>query len=136
MAQCKKISNCVFECNYYYYYRYYYYCHQHHYDLVFHVLCHVGRLYQKQLEEQEAALRSRRKLQVGSAGRSEKIRTYNYSQDRITDHRGPITFFGVQSFLCGEEAMEDLINGLMMESRLEILQAMIDQYTESQRQRK
>ena len=88
------------------------------------------------MEEQETALRKKRKLQVGSAGRSEKIRTYNYSQDRITDHRGPITLHNVQHFLSGEDSIDDLINTLMMQSRLEVLQAMISEFLESRRHQK
>ncbi|KAK7098808.1 hypothetical protein V1264_003037 [Littorina saxatilis] len=96
----------------------------------------LSRIYQKQVEDQETALRKKRKLQVGSAGRSEKIRTYNYSQDRITDHRGPITFYNVPQFLSGEDSMEDLLQTLMTQSRLQILQAMVDQFVDSQRRKK
>lgn len=98
--------------------------------------CTVCRLYQKQVEEQETALRKKRKLQVGSAGRSEKIRTYNYSQDRITDHRGPTTLHNVLQFLSGEDPLDDLIRTLMTQSRLEVLQAMVDQFLESRERQK
>lgn len=60
-------------------------------------------------------------FQVGSRGRSEKIRTYNYAQDRITDHRIPITVHNVDEFLQGEEKLDGVIQRLLQESRKEIL---------------
>lgn len=89
------------------------------------------RLYQKQLNEQEAAFQQKRKMQMGSAGRSEKIRTYNYSQDRITDHRGPITFHNVPLFLSGTESFDDLLNTLILQSRLMWLNAVISEFVET-----
>jgi len=46
-----------------------------------------AKLYQMQMEEQQAAIASARKMQVGTGSRSEKIRTYNYKDSRCTDHR-------------------------------------------------
>ena len=46
-----------------------------------------AKLYQMQLEEQQAEISARRKMQVGTGTRSEKIRTYNYKDSRCTDHR-------------------------------------------------
>ena len=46
-----------------------------------------AKLYQMQVEEQQAAVASQRKMQVGTGSRSEKIRTYNYKDSRCTDHR-------------------------------------------------
>lgn len=46
-----------------------------------------AKLYELQMEEQNAEIYSRRKSQVGTGGRSEKIRTYNYKDSRCTDHR-------------------------------------------------
>ena len=46
-----------------------------------------AKLYAMMIEEQQAEIASRRKMQVGSGSRSEKIRTYNYKDSRCTDHR-------------------------------------------------
>ena len=46
-----------------------------------------SKLYNMQLEEQQAKIASARKMQVGTGSRSEKIRTYNYKDTRCTDHR-------------------------------------------------
>lgn len=80
-----------------------------------------AKLYQMELDKQISQQTSQRKLQVGSRGRSEKIRTYNYAQDRITDHRIPITVHNVAEFLQGEEKLDSVILRLLQESRKEIL---------------
>ena len=46
-----------------------------------------AKLYEMKLREQQEEVTSRRKLQVGTGSRSEKIRTYNYKDNRVTDHR-------------------------------------------------
>lgn len=69
------------------------------------------KLYDMKLKEQSDAIASERKSQVGSGDRSEKIRTYNYPQSRITDHRIGKTVFTFDSFLNGDigELVNDLI---------------------------
>ena len=54
--------------------------------------------YKKNLEEEVR----KRKSQVSSLDRSEKIRTYNYPQDRITDHRTGLTLYGMNAMMSGE----------------------------------
>ena len=61
-----------------------------------------ARLLEHQLAEQQAEIASERRAQVGSGERSEKIRTYNFPQDRITDHRVKHTASGVERVLGGE----------------------------------
>lgn len=60
------------------------------------------KLYDMKLRAQEEAIASTRKSQVGSGDRSEKIRTYNFPQSRVTDHRINKTVFSLGSFLNGE----------------------------------
>ncbi len=61
-----------------------------------------ARLLEYQLAEQHAKEASERRAQVGSGERSEKIRTYNFPQDRITDHRAKLTASGIERVLGGE----------------------------------
>ena len=69
-----------------------------------------ARLLDKKVREQEAQIAGERKAQVGSGGRSEKIRTYNFPQDRVTDHRIGITFHNLPSILDGKiDALIDAV---------------------------
>jgi len=70
-----------------------------------------SKLYEKQLEERDSARVNTRRLQVGSGARSEKIRTYNYPQSRVTDHRINYTIYQLESFMNGniDEMVEALI---------------------------
>jgi peptide chain release factor 1 len=61
-----------------------------------------ARLYEKAMAERQAEISAERKSQVGSGERSEKIRTYNFPQDRITDHRIKLTVNGVDRVLGGD----------------------------------
>ena len=60
-----------------------------------------ARLYEVALAEQQKALAADRKSQVGSGDRSEKIRTYNFPQNRVTDHRIGLTMHQLQTFIDG-----------------------------------
>ncbi len=62
-----------------------------------------------------------RKQQMGTQGRSEKIRTYNFPQDRVTDHRLGYTTHGVQQFLSGGDALDTVIAQLRMLEEDELL---------------
>jgi peptide chain release factor 1 len=61
-----------------------------------------ARLYEQALAEQQAALSADRKSQVGTGDRAEKIRTYNYGERRVTDHRIKLTQHNLEQVLEGE----------------------------------
>jgi peptide chain release factor 1 len=61
-----------------------------------------ARLYEQELERQQAELSAERRSQVGTASRAEKIRTYNFPQDRVTDHRVGLTKNNLPAILAGE----------------------------------
>lgn len=64
-------------------------------------------------------------LQIGTKGRSEKIRTYNFSQDRITDHRIGMTLHDLKSFLLGEDLLDEMNSSLQEFSSQEILMELL-----------
>lgn len=64
-------------------------------------------------------------LQIGTRGRSEKIRTYNFAQDRITDHRISMTVHDVQGFLLGEELLDEMNCSLQEFSNQETLMELL-----------
>ena len=70
-----------------------------------------SRLYEKELEKQQALIGAERKTMVGSGDRSEKIRTYNFPQNRVTDHRIGLTLH--QLNLVMEGRMEEIITALV-----------------------
>ena len=78
-----------------------------------------SRLYQIEKEKQDKELASERRSQVGSGDRSEKIRTYNYPQGRITDHRIGFSVFQFENFLNGD--LDEMIDNLIASDRAERL---------------
>ena len=78
-----------------------------------------SRIYEIEREKQEKAVASERKSQVGTGDRSEKIRTYNYPQGRITDHRIGLSIFQFENFLNGD--MDEMIDNLIATDRAEKL---------------
>jgi len=77
------------------------------------------RLYEIEKEKRDSELASERKSQVGSGDRSEKIRTYNYPQGRITDHRIGMSIYQMENFLNGD--IDEMINNLIAADRAERL---------------
>lgn len=70
-----------------------------------------SKLYEAELEKQNSELAAARRSQVGSGDRSEKIRTYNFPQGRITDHRIGLSMFQVDEFMNGNiDEMIDALN--------------------------
>ncbi|MHB1017450.1 MAG: peptide chain release factor 1 [Coriobacteriia bacterium] len=82
-----------------------------------------ARLYEQELERRNAELGAARKSQIGSGDRSEKIRTYNVPQDRITDHRIGLTVHNLPGVLMGD--LDTLLDGLAAADRAERLAAVV-----------
>lgn len=78
-----------------------------------------ARLYDQMLEEQNKELADARKSQVGTGDRSERIRTYNFPQGRITDHRINKTVYQLQEFLDGD--IQEMIDALIAYDQAEKL---------------
>ena len=79
-----------------------------------------SRLYEMEKQKRDSELASERKSQVGSGDRSEKIRTYNYPQGRITDHRIGLSIYQMENFLNGD--LDEMIDNLIAADRAEKLQ--------------
>ena len=77
------------------------------------------KLYEIEKSKQDNAISSARKSQVGSGDRSEKIRTYNYPQGRITDHRIGMSIYQMENFLNGD--LDEMIDNLIAADRAEKL---------------
>jgi len=80
-----------------------------------------ARLYDIAKQEQDKELSESRKSQVGSGDRSERIRTYNYPQGRVTDHRISLTLYKLEAFLDGD--MNEMIDALILEEKTQALSA-------------
>ncbi len=78
-----------------------------------------SRLYEMALEQQQKAIASDRKSQVGSGDRSEKIRTYNFQQARVSDHRIGLTLHRLQEVLDGD--LDEIVAGLIAHHQAEKL---------------
>ncbi len=76
-----------------------------------------SRLYDMKLREQNAEISEQRRSQVGSGDRSERIRTYNFPQGRITDHRIGMTIYKLDNFLDGD--IDEIIDGLITSDQAE-----------------
>ena len=76
-----------------------------------------SRLYEAKRQKQQDERSSTRKNQVGSGDRSERIRTYNFPQGRVTDHRINLTLHKLEKVLSGE-ALDEVIDALVVEDRL------------------
>ncbi|KAM4695234.1 peptide chain release factor 1-like, mitochondrial isoform 2-T2 [Discoglossus pictus] len=84
-----------------------------------------AKLYSMKLEEETNKRYNARKIQIGTKGRSEKIRTYNFPQDRVTDHRIAMSSHNLEGFMFGEELLDEMIQSLSdyadYESLIEII---------------
>ena len=77
------------------------------------------KLYEMEKQKQDSEIANSRKSQVGSGDRSEKIRTYNYPQGRITDHRIGMSIYQMENFLNGD--LDEMIDNLIAADRAEKL---------------
>jgi peptide chain release factor 1 len=82
----------------------------------------AARVRDKQLAEQQAKEASTRKLMIGSGDRSERIRTYNFPQGRITDHRINLTLYKIDQIMDGDLA--EMTDTLIAEHQAELLSAL------------
>jgi len=82
-----------------------------------------AKLYDNQKSTIDANYSEKRKLQVGSGDRSERIRTYNYPQGRVTDHRINLTLYKLEDVVSGE-ALNEIIDALVAEDQAERLSEM------------
>ncbi|XP_033838081.1 peptide chain release factor 1, mitochondrial [Periophthalmus magnuspinnatus] len=86
-----------------------------------------ARLYQSIMGKEVAQRHTARKQQVGSRSQSERIRTYNFSQDRVTDHRTGYTTRDIKEFMRGGEALDDLILNVLEHAETEALLELVEQ---------
>ena len=81
----------------------------------------MARLYDQERQIQNSKIASARKNQVGSGDRSERIRTYNYPQGRVTDHRINLTLHKIEKIIEGE-GLDEIIDNLILKDRMEKLE--------------
>ena len=79
-----------------------------------------ARLLDMKVQEQQAEIAGARKAQVGTGGRSEKIRTYNFPQDRVTDHRVGLTLHNLPALLDGK--LDELIDAVATSEEAKLLE--------------
>ena len=80
-----------------------------------------ARLFEKKQEEQNAEISAKRRSQVGTGDRSERIRTYNFPQSRVTDHRIGLTLYKLEAVLNGD--LDEIIDALITADQAEKLRA-------------
>jgi len=81
-----------------------------------------ARLYEAERQRKDAERAANRKSQVGSGDRSERIRTYNFPQGRVTDHRVNVTLYKIQLIMEGE-CLDEIIDVLIAEDQAAKLSA-------------
>jgi len=80
-----------------------------------------ARLYEIEIERRQREITEARRSQVGTGERAEKIRTYNFPQDRVTDHRIGLTLHNLPRILDGD--LDAMIDALILEDQAEMLKA-------------
>ncbi len=84
----------------------------------------ASRILQAEQEKQHASEAAERRSQVGSGDRSERIRTYNFPQGRVTDHRINLTMYSLDRFMEGE--IEDMVEALAAQAQADALKAEVE----------
>jgi len=74
-----------------------------------------ARLYDLAQRERDGELAAERRAQVGGGGRSEKVRTYNFKENRVTDHRIGLTLHNLDQVLAGD--LDEIVDALMSDER-------------------
>lgn len=90
-----------------------------------------ARLYQQIIEKDRCQQQNARKLQVGTRAQSERIRTYNFTQDRVTDHRIAYEVRDIKEFLRGEKCLDQLIERLLQSADEEAISEFLDESLQS-----
>ena len=80
-----------------------------------------SRLYEEKVREQEASVTAERRSQVGTGMRNERIRTYNFPQGRVTDHRIGLTLYQIDAIMDGD--LDEVIDGLVTADQAERMKA-------------
>ena len=80
-----------------------------------------SRLYELEREQQDSAYSQRRRLQVGTGDRSERIRTYNFPQGRVTDHRIGLTLYKIDEIMAGD--LDEIIDALTLAEQTALMNA-------------
>ena len=80
-----------------------------------------SRLYEEKVREQEESVTAERRSQVGTGMRNERIRTYNFPQGRVTDHRIGLTLYQIDAIMDGE--LDEVIDGLVTADQAERMKA-------------
>jgi peptide chain release factor 1 len=88
-----------------------------------------NRLYNKNLSEYKSEINDSRRSQHGSGNLSEKIRTYNWPDSRVTDHRIGVTLYGIDSMLEGDN-LETILNKLIEKEKLKKLNNVLNKLNE------
>ncbi|WP_033068413.1 peptide chain release factor 1 [Thalassospira australica] len=81
----------------------------------------MSRLYDQERESKDSERAADRKSQVGSGDRSERIRTYNFPQGRVSDHRINLTLYRLDDFITGGPAVDEMIDALIAEEQAQKL---------------
>jgi len=81
-----------------------------------------SRLLELELREQKEVITAARRSQVGSGERSEKVRTYNFAQDRMTDHRVNMSVHGLPEILAGQGRLDDVVEALLQDEQARLLE--------------